>query len=150
MASNTSEALLKVHEAPMRCAMEVRISQSARASPGASTAFRTLWTVLQVFVNVPSFSAQHAAGRTTSASCAVSVRKISWTTSRSSFSREWRTWCVSGSVTMGFSPMMNRALIPPFPAASIILTTERPGVAGISIPFQAAFIFSRTSGLDTF
>ena len=41
-------------------------------------------TVRSAFVNVPVFSPQVAAGSTTSASCAVSVRKRSWTTTNSS------------------------------------------------------------------
>jgi len=39
------------------------IRQSARASPGGSTALRTRWTRRSVLVNVPSFSAKHVAGQ---------------------------------------------------------------------------------------
>ena len=79
--------------------------QSARASPGDGTAACRSWTLRSVFVNVPSFSAKLAAGSTTSASAAVSVRKMSWTT-RKSRPRSASSTCVrSGSESIGFSPM---------------------------------------------
>ena len=56
------------------------MSRSDRASPGGSTAFSERCTVRSALVKVPVFSPQAAAGRTTSASWAVSVRKMSWTT----------------------------------------------------------------------
>jgi hypothetical protein len=57
--------------------ISMSITQSAFASPGAFTAFLTLLTRLSVLEKVPSFSAKAAAGNTTSANSAVSVRNIS-------------------------------------------------------------------------
>jgi hypothetical protein len=79
------------------------MSRSGRASPGGSTAFSDRCTVRSAFVNVPSFSAQVAAGSTTSAKEAVSVGKMSCTTTnRSSPSRISRMRPSSGSETAGF------------------------------------------------
>ena len=58
---------------PSFCARAVTISQSALAWPGGSTAFLMRCTRRSALVNVPSFSAQQVAGRTTSASFVVSV-----------------------------------------------------------------------------
>ncbi len=86
---------------------------------------------------MPSFSAQAAAGKTTSASCAVSVKKMSCTTRKSSASSAWRTCPALGSDSSGFSPMMYMALISPAAAASIISTTVRPGLADREFDPQA-------------
>ena len=59
------------------------IHQSGLLSPIGSIALRTLWTRRSVLVNVPSFSAKLAAGRTTSANSAVSLRNRSWKTKKS-------------------------------------------------------------------
>ena len=59
-----------------------------------------------VLVTVPHFSGQALAGRTTSASQAVSVMKMSCTTRCSSDASAWRAWFRSGSLIAGFSPMM--------------------------------------------
>ena len=60
------------------------IARSSRAPGGPSIALRTRWTRRSELVTVPSVSAQAAvAGRTTSASSAVLVRKMSWTTRKS-------------------------------------------------------------------
>ncbi len=79
---------------------------SSRASPGAARAFRTRCTRRSLLVTVPSVS-HHAAvaGSTTSAIWAVRVRKMSCTTTWSSFSRRWiaRVW--SASDWHGFSPI---------------------------------------------
>ena len=56
------------------------IHQSDLASPGGSTAFRTRCTRRSVLVKVPSFSAKEAAGSTTCACLADSVKKMSCTT----------------------------------------------------------------------
>ena len=82
------------------------ICQSAFASPGGSCAFLHFWTRRSVEVWVPSFSAKQVAGRTTLASCAVSVRKISCTTMNSAFLSPFSTWWRSGSESIGFSPMI--------------------------------------------
>src|SRR5215204_61571 len=72
----------------MRLAYSRKMSRSCFASPGGLTAASERWTVRSVFVYVLVFSPQVAAGKTTSASRVVSVKKISWTTTkRSSFSR---------------------------------------------------------------
>ena len=58
-----------------------RSATSSRASPGGSSALRTRCTRRSLEVTVPSASPRvEAAGRTTSASCAVAVRKRSCTT----------------------------------------------------------------------
>ena len=67
----------------IRRAKSRKMSRSDRASPGGSTALCERWTVRSTLVNVPVFSPQIAAGSTTSASSAVSVRKASWTTTNS-------------------------------------------------------------------
>ncbi len=82
---------------PMRPAMSQTIRQSSRASPGGSTALRTRCTRRSVFVKVPSFSAKQAEGSTTSASRAVSVRKMSCTTRKSRARRLFSAWFRSGS-----------------------------------------------------
>ena len=82
------------------------ICQSAFALPGGSWAFLHFWTRRSVDVCVPSRSAKQAPGRTTWASCAVSVRKISCTTRNSTFFNPFSTWWRSGSEIIGFSPMM--------------------------------------------
>jgi hypothetical protein len=70
--------------------------------------------VRSVFVNVPVFSPQSAAGRTTSASRAVSVRKASETTTKSPPARgSTGSGRRSGSDTAGFVPMTQRNSIEP-------------------------------------
>lgn len=65
-------------------------------------------------VKVPVFSPHVAAGRTTSANCAVSVGKMSWTTTkRRSWVRIERIRCSSGSDTSGLVPMIHRNRIEP-------------------------------------
>jgi len=82
------------------------MSRSGRACPGGSTAFSDKCTVRSTLVKVPVFSAHVAAGSTTSASCAVSVRKMSCTTKNSrSCDRIDRTRASSGSETAGFVPL---------------------------------------------
>ena len=78
---------------------------SSRAPSGGSIALRTRWTRRSELVTVPSAS-HHAAlaGRTTSASSAVLVRKMSWTTRWSRPSRREMAWLTSASDWAGFSP----------------------------------------------
>ena len=65
-------------------------------------------------VNVPVFSAQAAAGSTTSASCAVSVRKMSCTTRKSrSCDRIERIRASSGIDTTGLVPETQSSRIDP-------------------------------------
>ena len=71
-----------------------------------ATALRTRWTRRSLLVVVPSVSAQPAvAGRTTSASSAVFVRKMSCTTRKSSCRIRRTAWSLSASDCAGFSPM---------------------------------------------
>jgi hypothetical protein len=73
-----------------------------------------MWTVRSAFVYVPVFSPQIAAGSTTSASCAVSVRKASLTTTNSRCcERIERIRRSSGSETAGFVPVIQRNRIEP-------------------------------------
>src|SRR5215211_4066741 len=81
---------------------------------GGSTAFSERCTVRSAFVKVPVFSPQVAAGNTTSAYCAVSVRKMSWTTTkRSSFSRIERMRESSGRETAGLVALIQSKEIEP-------------------------------------
>jgi hypothetical protein len=79
------------------------MSRADRASPGGSIACSDRCTVRSAFVNVPVFSSCVAAGSTTSAIAAVSVRKRSCTTVKtSSDAQTERTRSASGSDTSGF------------------------------------------------
>ena len=90
------------------------MSRSARASPGGSTAFSDRCTVRSTLVKVPVFSPQVAAGRTTSASCAVSDRKMSCTTRNSrSWARIERIRRSSGRETAGLVAVTYRKRIDP-------------------------------------
>ena len=80
---------------------------------GSGSAARPICTWRLVLVTVPSFSGQAEAGRTTSASVAVSVRKRSWTTRWSSFASAGAGMRASGSDIAGFSPMMYMPVISP-------------------------------------
>ncbi len=71
-------------------------------------------TVRSAQVNVPVFSPQVAAGSTTSASIAVSVMKMSWTTTnRFSWARMRRMRARSGRETAGFVAEIHSSLIEP-------------------------------------
>ena len=89
------------------------ICQSARASPGGSSTLRPICTRRSVFVYVPSFSMKDVAGRITSANSAVSVRKMSCTTRKSSALSALRTLLMFGSDRNGFSPIMYIPRTPP-------------------------------------
>ncbi len=79
---------------------------SSRASPGGSSAFRTRCTRRSLLVTVPSDSHHEAEeGRTTSASSAVFVRKMSCTTRWSSASSRRTVRVQSASDWTGFSPI---------------------------------------------
>ena len=71
-------------------------------------------------MNVPSFSKNAEAGRTTSAYLVVSFSKISWQTTNSRLSIALMTWAVSGSVWAMSSPKMYIAFRSPAIAASNI------------------------------
>ena len=98
---------------PQRSATARKMSKSVRASPGGSTAARTRDTRRSLFVNVPSFSPQIAAGSTTSASAVVGVSKPSCTTSRSSGASANSSTSRFGNDTTGLVPMTHRPLICP-------------------------------------
>ena len=104
---------MKFQSCPKRFASSTNTVQSSLASPGASTALRSSCTARVVLVHVPDFSGQHAAGRTTSAFCAVSVGRYP-VRQGDQLSRAWETWFVSASVTMGFTHDVS-ALSSPFP-----------------------------------
>ncbi len=103
------------------------ICQSGRAWPGGSTALRTRWTRRSVLVNVPSTSANDAAGSTTSANSAVSVMNKSWTTRNSTASRARRVYPALASDTTVFSPMMYTPRILPSSIFSSAPTLVVPG-----------------------
>src|SRR4029453_2278913 len=84
---------------------------SGRDSPVGSTAFPLRCTVRSALVKVPSFSPQVAAGSTTSANSAVSVRKMSCTTTNSSsLARMRRMRASSGSDTAGLVAEIHSSL----------------------------------------
>jgi hypothetical protein len=89
------------------------IVQSARASPGGSTALLILMTRPSTWVTVPSSSSCRLPGRTMSAWRAVSLRKKSMATKCSSFSRARVTNWLSGSEIFGLKQMAMSALISP-------------------------------------
>ena len=126
----------------------MRISQSARASPGGSTALRTRWTRRSELVNVPSFSANTAAGKTTSAKRVVSLRKGSCTTMNSqSFSPFSSSMQFGSEMTMS-SPMTKKPRI--FLPASFIITLRFMPGSGLSASTpQARSYFLRTSSSST-
>src|ERR1700678_3195859 len=78
------------------------------------------------------FFVVEAAGNTTSARSAVSVRNMSWTTSNSRPAR--RSGCDTAKVFTGFAPTTYSAFNFPAAAASIIARAVSPGVAEISAP----------------
>ncbi len=93
------------------------MSRSLRASPGGSTACSERWTVRLTLVKQPVFSPQPAAGSTTSASSAVSVRNRSWTTVKHwSPARILRIRADSGIETAGFVAEIHRKPIEPVSA----------------------------------
>ena len=80
------------------------------------------------------FSANTEAGNITSAKVAVSVKKISCTTSIFKAASPARAWAASGSDMAGFSPMIYMPCISPRLAASIISTTVNPAFLSNGIP----------------
>jgi flagellar hook protein FlgE len=76
---------------------------------------------------LPSFSAQAAAGKTTSACCAVAVMKMSCTTRKSRLLSAECTFLLQGSEYAGSSPTIYIALISP---VAIICVAVRPGPRG--------------------
>ena len=129
----------------VRRARSWTISQSGRDSPTGGTTRRTRWTRRSELVKVPSFSANEAAGSTTSASSAVSCRKMSCTTRKSSRSKASRACARFGSVSSGFSPTTYMQRMPPRRMSSTMSVARMPSPAGGAAPHSAAN-FSSTSG----
>ena len=84
----------------------------------------------------------------TSATSAVSVRKMSWTTRNSRLASALRTLLTFGSERNGFSPRMYIPLMSPSYAASAISTTVSPLVGDSSRP-QAVSNFARIAASST-
>ena len=125
------------------------IFQSGRLLCNGFTSFLTLWTLLSLFVKVPSFSAKVVAGNTISAISAVSWRNISWTINSSSFLNDSSAWCKSGSLNKGFSPVIYIAFILPVFICSTISVTTNPCSLGRVNPPQAVSNFLILVGLIT-
>src|SRR6478736_312082 len=129
------------HGWPIRAARSTRMRMSSRAWPGGSSALRTRCTRRSEFVTVPSPSHQLAdAGRTTSATSAVLVRKMSCTTTCSRRSNRCLTWCASASDWIGFSPRTNIVVSSPRSMASNISVMWRPYVRWSSTPQAASYL----------
>ena len=120
----------------------------AAPRPAASSACRPSCTRRSVLVNVPVFSGNADAGRMTSARYAVSVRKMSCTTSISSSASAWRACATSGSDIAGFSPMMYMPRIFPACTASMISTTVSPGFGSSGPPHSASKSLARAGVVD--
>lgn len=118
----------------MHAASADRIRQSARAVPGGATAWRMRCTRRSQLVKVPSFSVKAAAGSTTSASRAVSLRRSSTTTRKSRACSARNSWFWSGSVTTSSSPITISARSWPRRAASLMASEVNPGKAGAGRP----------------
>ena len=97
---------------------------------------------------VPSSSAHWAVGRTMSASSAVSDKKMSETTSRSSAARRSRTRFTSGAETAMLEAISSRVRTPPsVPIRSSISYADSPGFGSSagSIPHTPA-TYARCAG----
>ena len=106
------------------------IRQSGLLEPTGEIALRTLCIRRSVLVNVPSFSANDAAGNTTCAYSAVSVRNMSDTARNSILLKTFLTSLISGWLMAGFAPITNMPEIP-FPSSISILVS--PGDVGTSV-----------------
>ncbi len=105
-SSHAPSALTSPQSAPSRAASCAMIHMSSRALPGGVSAARTRCTRRSELVTVPSDSnAELDAGKTTSASSAVFVMKMSCTISVSRPFRSSTACCLSASEDAGFSPI---------------------------------------------
>ena len=120
---------------PSFCIISVTITPSGFVPGNGSAALFTLWTLLSVFVKVPSFSKNVVPGKTTSANFAVSLIKISWTTNKSKDSIALITWALFGSVWTISSPIIHRPLTSLFIAASKISGIFNPAFVGWTTPY---------------
>ena len=109
-----------------RLARLTKNSASEVTSPGGLTAFSCHWISRMVLVSDPSFSAAGAAGRKNTSvlisfavipgafqNSAVSVRKMSFTTSHSSLPSAARASLALGPPTAGFCPSDRKPLMMP-------------------------------------
>ncbi len=109
-----------------RLARLTKNSASEVTSPGGFTAFSCHWMSRMVLVSEPSFSAAGAAGRKNTSvlmslalapgafqNSAVSVMKMSFTTSQSSLPMAARASLALGPPTAGFCPSARKPLILP-------------------------------------
>jgi hypothetical protein len=108
---------------------------------------RTRWTRRSEFVNTPSFSANTADGKTTSAKRAVSFMNGSWMARNSSLFMPRSSTMQLGSESTMSSPMTNRPRIC-LPTTFIISFRFSPGT-GESLAPQAASYLRCTSGSST-
>ena len=111
------------------------IQMSSRASPGGSSALRHSWTRRSELVTVPSASAHDAdPGSTTSASLAVRVITMSWTTRKSSPLSRSIAFLRSASESAGFSPITYSVRSSPRSIASNIWVRCQPYLGMIGTP----------------
>ncbi|MBK6768259.1 MAG: hypothetical protein IPG72_04390 [Ardenticatenales bacterium] len=95
-------------------------------------------------MKTPSFSAKHAAGKMTSAKRAVSFRKMSWRTRKSTLFRPSSSRLTLGSDNTMSSPMMKK----PFsclPATFIISFRFRPRVRESGTPQMSSYFATTAS-----
>ena len=111
------------------------ITPSGFVPGNGGTALLTLWTLLSVFVNVPSFSKNVVPGSTTVANLAVSLMKISWTTKSSKEFIASTTWALLGSVWTISSPIIQIPFISFLIAASNIWGIFNPAFVGCVMPY---------------
>ena len=115
------------------------ISVSSKASPGAFITFGSKVIRLSELVKTESFSAQAAAGSTTSAYLTVSERlEISWTTTNLAFCKPFSTIFKSGKLTIGLVVIIQIAFIRPSARAWNISVAVKPGLSEIFVPPQNA------------
>ena len=86
----------------------------------------------------------------TSANSAVSVRKMSWTTRKSSAASALRTLLMLGSDRNGFSPSMYMPRTPPLSTDPMISVTVSPRLGSRSRVSHARSNLARTSGSSAF
>ncbi|MNZ76131.1 hypothetical protein D3C78_946290 [compost metagenome] len=98
-------------------------------------------------VKVPSFSRNELPGRNTWANLAVSLRKISCTTTHSIADKAAVTCWVFGSLWAMSSPWQYRPLKLPPSAASNMLGMRNPG-SGCRVTFHACSNCARTTSLE--
>ena len=124
------------------------MSMSVRTPSGGSTIRRRINTRPSRFVSVPSSSAHCADGSTTWANSAVSERKKSATTRKSSELSRSRTACAFGAETATFDPITSIARTPrvrPIEFRSSTADLPTPGMADAGMPQTSAMCVRATS-----